>query len=88
MLSRLGILVPELIDTMVVREDIGSYEPRYKKAILQFWNDGTITWTPRDPSPDFNPYSQQDDVYVGDPELVLDKESGVLLLVTKEIHHA
>ena len=33
-----------LVDTMVVKQDVGHSEPQYKKVILQFWSDGSVTW--------------------------------------------
>ena len=37
-----------LIDTLIVKQDVGSHEPRYKKAIIDFWSDGSVTWRPRE----------------------------------------
>ena len=36
-----------LIDTIVVKQDVGGPYTQYKKAILQFWSDGTVTWVAR-----------------------------------------
>lgn len=44
-----------LVDTLTVAEDVGGPFPAYKKAIIQFWSDGTVTWVPRE-HPDPNKY--------------------------------
>jgi hypothetical protein len=51
-----------LVDTLVVKQDIGRYEPRYKKAIIDFWSDGTVTWRAREA------VDLSTDSYVGDPD--------------------
>lgn len=53
-----------LIDTLVVKQDVGSHEPRYRKAIIDFWSDGSVTWRPRE-TPDSDVFDN--DSYVGDP---------------------
>lgn len=34
----------EQVGSVVVKEDIGVYEPVYKKVRLLLWSDGTVTW--------------------------------------------
>lgn len=34
----------QLIDTMIVHQDVGTLEPHYKLAKLQFWDNGLVTW--------------------------------------------
>lgn len=33
-----------LVDTIKVKQDIGSHEPLFKRAKLQLWSDGSVTW--------------------------------------------
>ena len=38
-----------LIDTVVLKQDIGGPAPRFKKVKLLCWSDGSVTWeTPDD----------------------------------------
>lgn len=55
-----------LVDTLVVKQDIGSHEARYKKAIIDFWPDGTVTWRARDAA---ELSTDSYDSYIGDPGL-------------------
>lgn len=61
-----------LVDTLTVKQDVGSYEPVYKKAILEFWSDGSVTWKPRGPKEDSNAEVEDalpnNNSYVGDSE--------------------
>jgi hypothetical protein len=34
-----------LVDTIKAKQDIGSYEPLFKRVELQLWSDGSVTWT-------------------------------------------
>lgn len=56
----------ELVDTLEVRQDIGSYEPVFKRAILHFWSDGSVTWVPRPQTFDRGVPKFQRDRFVGD----------------------
>jgi len=52
-----------LVDTMILQQDIGTCEAHYKKAIVDFWSDGSVTWRKREGSENpefFGP------TYVGD----------------------
>lgn len=35
---------PEIVDTIIVSQDIGIFEPSYKKIRLVLWEDSTVTW--------------------------------------------
>lgn len=35
----------DILVTMDVRQDVGTYEPRYLVMRLQFRRDGSVTWT-------------------------------------------
>lgn len=35
---------PTLVQVMVIEQDIGSFEPEYRKAQLSLWSDRSVTW--------------------------------------------
>ena len=34
----------EIVDTIEVAQDVGFYEPSWKKVKLNLWSDGSVTW--------------------------------------------
>lgn len=44
--------MPEPVDRIVVRQDVGGPYPVYKKIVLLLWEDGTVTWERPDPPAD------------------------------------
>lgn len=37
---------PRLVDSITVQQDVGTYEPVWKKIALDLYSDGTVRWRP------------------------------------------
>lgn len=56
---------PKKVGEIKLKQDVGGPFAVYKNVILEFWDDGTVTWRSRAITPDVNLWEA--DSYIGDP---------------------